>query len=359
MHRSLLALAFPALALATACPPPPPGEDAGSKPPSSIDDIETLAPSEGVTFHIPPFDVPPGAEQQDCYFVRVPDLNGDGSDMWIDRFKIGVRTGSHHMNIFRVGTILNLDGEAPASGVPGGLVRDGECFKSGNWADWPLVVNSQESSPESPVVDWQLPQDVAQRFSVGEKLMLQVHYVNADLQTTPDRGEVKVNFYKTLSESPIEMGTLFATQQSIRICRDNPNVTFDGACAFPAGQEIHIAAVNGHFHSRGEEFKLYTWDGQTDETPPASDQIYFSTSWDEPPMTIDLDETVPSGGGVWWSCEFAWEEPPAGCQVVQDRDPEHSDQCCYTFGGIVETSEHCNAFVYYWPKVDRTDIFCN
>ncbi len=360
MHRSLLALALPALALAVACPPTGPGEeDGGTTPHLSIDDIETLTAERGVTFHIPSFDVPPGAEQQDCYFVQFPDLNGDGSDVWVDHFKIGVRTGSHHFNVFRVGTILNLDGEAPASGVPGGLVRNGECFKSGNWADWPLVVNSQESSVESPVVDWQLPDGVAQKFSPGEKLMLQVHYVNADLQTTPDGGEVKINFYTSPEEQPIEMGTLFATQQSIRICQNNPNPTFDGACAFPAGEEIHIAAVNGHFHKRGKEFKVWTWDGETDQTPPDSDQIYTSTSWDDPPMTIGLDETVSSGGGVWWSCEFQWEQPPAGCDVVNERDAQQEGQCCYTFGGIVETSEHCNAFVYYWPKVDRTDIFCN
>ena len=38
------------------------------------------------------------------------DLNGDGSDVWIDRFKMGQRTGSHHMNVFRVNTIVHLSG---------------------------------------------------------------------------------------------------------------------------------------------------------------------------------------------------------------------------------------------------------
>lgn len=359
MIRTLSPLVVLALA-AAGCPQTGTGDkDAGPETPNeTIDDIETLTPDEGVTFYIPPFDVPPGAEQQDCYFAVVPDLNGDGSDVWIDHFKIGLRTGSHHMNIFRVKTIVNLDGEAPADGTPGGLVRNGECFKSPNWADWPLVVNSQESSPDDPVVDWVLPEGVAQRFTPGEKLMLQVHYVNADLQSTPTGGEVKVNFYKSLQENPIEMGTLFATQQSIRICRDNPEVAFDSTCSFPAGQDIHIAALNGHFHSRGERFKVFTWDGVSTDPPPSTQQIYESTSWDEPPMTVGIDAVVPSGGGVWWTCEYKWEEPPAGCDAVISRDPEQDPDCCYTFGGVVETSEHCNVFVYYWPKVDSTDITC-
>ena len=37
-----------------------------------------------------------------------------------------------------------------------------------------------------------------------------------------------------------------------------------------------------------------------------------------------------------------------GCSCLQDPT-----NCCYKFGPIVETSEHCNAFVYYYPKADN------
>ena len=29
--------------------------------------------------------------------------------------------------------------------------------------------------------------------------------------------------------------------------------------------------------------------------------------------------------------------------------------CCYRFGGVVEKNEHCNAFVYYYPKQDNVN----
>jgi hypothetical protein len=319
---------------------------------ADITGVEELTKDRGVTFHVVPFEVPPGEEVQDCYFVAFPDLNGDGSDVWIDRFKIGQRTGSHHMNVFRVKTIVNLPAE------PGATVRGGECRISTNWADWPLVVNSQESSAEGAIVDWQLPPNVAQRFTPGEVLMIQTHYVNADLQPTPDGGEVRVNFYKSAVVEPIEMGTLFATQQSIRICKSRPAVAYDGTCAFPDGAQVHLAAMNGHFHSRGESFKIYVWDGVSTDTPPDDDQCYQSDAWDDPPMAIDVDEVVPSGGGVWWTCSYEWEEPPLGCDYLDSVDPEQQGDCCYTFGNNANNAEHCNVFVYYWPKVDRTDINC-
>jgi len=31
--------------------------------------------------------------------------------------------------------------------------------------------------------------------------------------------------------------------------------------------------------------------------------------------------------------------------------------CCATFGPHVETQEHCNAFVYYYPKLDDATCF--
>ena len=326
------------------------GCDGGTET-GDISGVELLSSEQGWSLHIPAFEVPPGTEVQDCYFFTMPDLN-DGEDYFIHRFKMGQRTGSHHMNIFRVKTILHLDGEA------GDVVQGGECRKSPNWADWPLVVNSQESSVDSPVVDWQLPTGVAQRFSPGEKIMVQTHYVNADLQKTPNAGEVRVNFYLSPEATPIEMGTLFATQQSIRVCQSTPRPTFEGTCAFPGNQEVHLAAMNGHFHGRGRSLKIYDWDGVTDATPTTDHLCYESTSWDEPPMSIDMDVVAPAGGGVWWSCEYEWQEPADGCDEVNARDPLQANDCCYTFGNSAEHAEHCNIFVYYWPKVD-SDVFCN
>jgi hypothetical protein len=67
-------------------------------------------------------------------------------------------------------------------------------------------------------------------------------------------------------------------------------------------------------------------------------------------MSTGLSTPLPDGGGVWWSCDFQWSEPPGGCAAVDAADKQHANDCCYTFGPNVDTSEHCNAFVYYYPK---------
>ena len=76
--------------------------------------------------------------------------------------------------------------------------------------------------------------------------------------------------------------------------------------------------------------------------------FYTSTTWNEPPMVHDLDVKIPDGGGVSWTCEFSADASSCG---------NPNDSCCFTFGGKVETQEHCNAFIYYYPKIQDYSCF--
>lgn len=356
-----------ALALAhTGCgpePPPPP-------PPPEFTNwtLENLTADKGISIRIPEFEVDAGAEIQDCYFIQVPDID-NGNPIWIDRFYAAQNPGSHHMNVFRVKTIKMLkpeDGEdialndgLTAKVVRGGPAPTGQCWKSGNWSDWPLVTNTQNSDPKDPYTDWTLPAGVAAKFMPGEMLMVQTHYVNASTQKAQYKGRVGINFYKHAgTDAPQELGTFFSTQQSIRICRSNPTPTFTGGCSFVPTATVTITAINGHFHSRGKEFDVYKWDGRSTEAPVEADRIYQSKSWDDPPMDRGLSIPSAHGSGIKWSCTYQWAEPEIGCGPVDMRDPMMQNDCCYTFGPIVETSEHCNVFLYYYPKVENTDITC-
>ena len=311
--------------------------------------------------------VPTGTEEQDCYFFKVSDLEqANGLDptlpLNLHRVQVAQRPGSHHMNIFRVRTIVNL-------GPDGGAVQlatngVGECFKSPNWADWPLIANSQQNG----TVDWTFPDGVANVLQPDEWLMLQTHYVNASTQQTLDAGRVRVNLWSmAATEVTAELGTVFATKQSIRICQSNPQPMFQGSCQFNSTEPVHVIGANGHFHSRGRTFDIYSWDGVSTTTPSVQDRFYESTRWDDPPMmhSPDLNLSVAAGGGVWYSCAYSWEQPAAsiGCQGLNNFDEQHymtpasATDCCYTFGPIVDLNEHCNAFVYYYPKQDNVNCF--
>jgi hypothetical protein len=359
-------LAAIALVLAAACSDV--GDDVFA--PTEPVDESLLAPppaGQGLQFGTADVEVPLGTEAQDCYFFKVAELaRAAGLDatrpLNLHRVQVAQRAGTHHMNIFRVKTVLKL-------GPDGGLLQKGtngagECFKSGNWADWPLIANSQEKGS----FDWTFPEGVANILQPEEWLMLQTHYVNASTQMTMSTGRVRVNFW-SIPDAAVtaELGTVFATKQSIRICSSNPAPVFQGSCQFNSPQPVHVIAANGHFHSRGRLFDMYSWSGTTPATPPAADRFYQSTRWDEPPMmhSPELDVAVPAHGGVWYTCAFQWRapDPSIGCGGLDrfDHDkymtPAENVDCCYTFGPIVELNEHCNAFVYYYPKQDDVNCF--
>jgi hypothetical protein len=154
---------------------------------------------QGFQFKTQLFAVNPGDEIQNCYFFKVSDLAKQGGlpetePVNLHRVQIVQKAGSHHMNIFRVKSIVGLD---PTKGpVSEGKNGVGECFKSPNWADWPLVANTQIGGE----LDWEFPEGVANVFRPDEWLMLQTHYVNASSQKSPEGGEVAVNFHTIAKE---------------------------------------------------------------------------------------------------------------------------------------------------------------
>ena len=335
--------------------------------------LEELTNDQGFSFRIPPFEVDAGKEVQNCYFVKVPDIN-NGAPVWIDHFKMAQNPGSHHLNIFRVKTIINLGPDIAgatatdlghgAVSYPATVIQGAEeyatnpCWLSANWADWPLVANDQDATVNNPYYDWQLPQDVATKLMPGELLMVQSHYVNSSDQMTIGGAQIGINFYSHNPQTtPVELGTLFATQQHIRVCQSTPDVSYSGTCKLPGA--VTVTAANGHFHKRGKEFDIFTWDGASTVTPPESAMFYHDTNWNEPPMATNLNASSVDGGGVFWTCSYHWSPPQySTCDEVNAKDTLHQNDCCYTFGGDTDIGEHCNVFVYYYPN-NGGDVFCN
>src|SRR4051812_33899010 len=107
-------------------------------------ELSLAKPDHGFQLGTDAMDVPSGKELQACYFFKVPDLN-NGQPFYVNKIEVAQYAGSHHMNLFRQGTITGLKG--PNADGTGSVVSwdgMGACFKpSSNWADWPLVVNSQ------------------------------------------------------------------------------------------------------------------------------------------------------------------------------------------------------------------------
>jgi hypothetical protein len=329
-------IASPRLVLLTAaslcllaCPGPQTpdgGTDAGA-------DVTLAAPTSGYQFAIPPFEVAKGTETQRCFFVEIP----SDTEVYVNRFEIAQNTGSHHANVFRVKTIKGL------SGMPGDSVLEGECWISSNWSDWPMITNSQTSTGEG-YSNFEMPAGVAAKFAPHELIMIQTHYVNASTQVTPKRGKVLVNFH-TVDKTAVtaELGTMFATNQSIKICPHETEKYFESKCGMSATDPVTIVGANSHFHSRGTYFSMAVVDATGDAGTP----FYENRSWDDPKMAWNLNVPVPAGSAVKYHCEYS---------ATTDACGNADAGCCFTFGGHVETQEHCNIFVYYYPKT--RDVGC-
>jgi hypothetical protein len=355
------------------------GGQGTSTPPVVTDPSQLTAPpaGQGVQLKTDAFHVPPGTELQACYFFKVSDLmaaagyGASTTSIDVHRVQIVQKEGSHHMNLFRVRTIVALD---PANGaVQVGTNGMGQCFKSSNWADWPLIANSQQNGNQ----DWSFPDGVANEINADETLMLQTHYVNAHTQGTPDGiGQVGINLW-TMDPGTVtaHLGTLFATDQNIRICQSDPTPTYKQTCLITSPNPVTIVGANGHFHSRGVEFDMYSWDGMSIAPPPLSSRFYQSVVWNDPPMehSPELELPLSANGGIWYTCSYQWVDPAVAtnnaitCADLNAFDMAHpvkgvtvqpTPDCCYRFGPQVDINEHCNAFVYYYPATSQTSVTC-
>jgi hypothetical protein len=308
----------------------------GCPGPMTVDggtEVSLTAPDAGFQFEIPAFEVTKGTETQRCFFVEIP----SDTPVYVNRFELAQNTGSHHANVFRVGTVKNLIGKAGES------VLEGECWVSPNWSDWPMITNSQTSNGAG-YSNFAMPAGVAARFEPRELIMIQTHYVNASTQKTPLRGKVLVNFH-TVEQAQVtaELGTMFATNQSIKVCPHEVDKFFESKCGISATVPVTIIGANSHFHSRGTYFSMAVVNGTGTVDAP----FYENRSWDEPKMAWDLAVPVPAGSAVQYHCEYS--APTDACGNADAG-------CCFTFGGKVETQEHCNIFVYYYPKA--RDVGC-
>ncbi len=291
---------------------------------ASSRELVLATPAHGVQIGTPEFSVPPGKERQWCYYFKLP----SDVDLDVVRFQIRFLAGSHHMNLFQT------DKEVPD--------HDEDCFAKmpftsvENPSGVDLVVGSQSES-----LDWKLPPGVAFKLKAHRQLILQTHYVNAATQQTPSGfGKVLINLdHGARSRAKVKitahMGTMFANNVNIHIPPLSSR-SFSTTCGL--SKPVKLAALTGHFHSRGKVFSVNLAPNGADPT----EEIYRSRAWDEPPFRI-LSEPrdIPAGGGLYYTCDF-----------------ENKTDLDVKFGPRVDTDEHCNLFAYFYPWEDDKARYC-
>jgi hypothetical protein len=153
---------------------------------------------------------------------------------------------------------------------------------------------------------------------------------------------VVINFH-TIAQQDVkaELGTMFANNRNLYL-RAGEDATFSSLCTVP--KDVTVAAMSGHFHSRGKRFTV----SLANQAGELTDPIYENTNWDEPvfkvyqPTNEASAPVIGAGGGLSYTCEF---HNPLDFDIV--------------FGPHVEFEEHCNLFAYYYPRItDLGSLYC-
>lgn len=311
--------------------------------------LEPPPAGEGLQIQIPAFDVPLGAEVQRDFYITLPNLEG----IDISKIEIAMNEGTHHMNLFR--STLNLPDTLPSRKTStvnftynGKQTSEPIEYNDSSFTATSIFNESDiliEAQISGKLFSWDLPTLPSGKQSIihlekNERMILQVHYVNATTQSTQNsKGKVSVNiWYAKGNPANYEKASMmFARNMLIKIEPLKADQVFQKNCEFAAvPRPMYILGMTGHFHSRGKRFIVDKMkiDPVTFDRTLVEANVYVSNDWGEPPFTayanpvkLDVNEYIR------YTCVY--------------DNPTTKE---YKFGPKVETSEHANLFAWFTPS---------
>jgi hypothetical protein len=264
--------------------------------------------------------VDPGGEIQDCVYMPMP---ADRGDIAVNSAESHYTPGSHHFLVFRTGLTDMPDG--------GGRVHE--------WGGTELIssVRGTYYEAQSPDAHRELPEGVAHIFKPGEILLLTAHYLN-----TTEAGldvHVKFQLHPMPPEKVVhEAGSIFFYNYFITL-PPRSDVTVTRTC--PVSQDMNMALLWSHMHSRGVGFDATTNDV---DVSTRVGSLYSTTDWSEPAaraFPADPPVTVHAGSSITYSCHF---HNGTANTIVQ--------------GPSAATNEMCILHGMYWPRLDPATELC-
>jgi hypothetical protein len=279
---------------------------------------------------IGPFDLLPGKEIVKCAVVKLPTT----VDTDVVNIKTTLLPGSHHLIVYRT----DATAEKPS--------YDCTSFAGVFGGDAPVFI------AESAASEMQLPSEAAYRFTAGQLVLLEAHYINTTQSTISAKG--------TVTFTPGKSGTYQAAD--IMMCGSYLALQCGSGGGIPSGQadyalpvgfyngngvgiggsskvdltKLKFFAFTSHEHHRGSDVKIWK---STSTNVSSATQLYDNTSWDNPPLTVLPDNqllTFAAGEGFAWQCHY---DTSADTQKV-----------CF---GESANDEMCFLWAYYYPSVGR------
>lgn len=257
-----------------------------------------------------------GAEVQLCKFITMP---VDRGDLAVNRVNHSYTAGSHHFLVFRTSMT-----EMPAGG---------EDLVPCDQTEWMSSVRGVAYGAQTTDGDNTMPEGVSQRFTAGEILLVQTHYVN----TTAQALDARIDFaFHTLpaEQAPIEAGLLFFFNPVINV-PPNGSASAELSCPLPA--DVTLLFASSHMHKRGVGFEAQQEGG-------ARGSLYTTDAWSDPlPRSFsgEPEAAIAAGSAITYRCDF--QNDRAETVMVGPRADE--DEMCMFIG-------------MYYPRLDDDTERC-
>ena len=219
----------------------------------------------GIQLRIAPFDIQPKFERE--LFTR--QMVGNAQDMYVNRYAIKMRSGSHHFiaydfrnksllpNLNDIRDIRNLDNSTNFLTV---LSMSNHVFLAG----------AQQQQQE-----YTFPEGMALLIPAGASLDLNSHYVNKTDAVM--KGEAQINFYTVAKSNELRV------VQSLDLGNTNLPITANSRVtitkSFTFNRPRKVLTITSHMHKLGEKFVIKINGG-----PRNGEVVYTSTDWEHPDM---------------------------------------------------------------------------
>ncbi|XWW45870.1 hypothetical protein JYG30_24690 [Fibrella sp. USSR17] len=249
------------------------------------------AAGQGFQLKVDPFDIATNFERE--LFVRR--AVGNSTDIYVNRFTVNMRPGSHHFIAYDFENKANL----PQTDVVRDLrLPDGSLnlLTALQMSNHTYLMGSPNASFE-----YKFPEGAALQIPANASFDLNVHYVNKG--QTISKGEAYINIYTTPKAAVTKVvKTINMSNTSLSIPA-NSRKTFTKS--FTVSKPSLVLMLTSHMHKLGEKFVIKIKGGARD-----GEIVYTTTDWEHPDV-INFATPIQLAKGEGLTSEITYNNTTA------------------------------------------------
>ncbi len=256
---------------------------------TKFEPLPAPAPGQGLQLNVAQFEVPGNFEREFFVYKRV----GNTEDVYVNRYAIKMRPGSHHMVAY------TFADNTPAISIPRlDMIRDLR-LPSGQLniaAVLSMPYHVMYAVSQAQETEYTFPEGTALLLPANAALDMNSHYVNKTRSTIP--GEISMNFY-TVPRAQVRNVVRPLNWSNTNITLP-PNQKTTISRTFRVQKRTRIVALTSHMHKLGTQFVIRIAGGLRN-----GQLVYSTTDW-EHPETVNFPEPLVLNPNEGLTSEITW-----------------------------------------------------